>query len=95
MHKIIFSNGTVLETDDAQAAAEVLREDRLGRVYTVAELAERLRIGTPAAYDLIRDGLIHYTCCGGAKNYRTTERDVLEMLTKPEAATRKNLRRAA
>jgi excisionase family DNA binding protein len=42
------------------------------QVYTVSELAARLRISERSAYDLIRKGEIAYCCCG-AKNYRVGE----------------------
>jgi len=88
MLRLTFPTGTIIETDDAQAAAQLLEADRLSRVYTVAGLAERLEIGETTAYALIREGRIHYTCLG-AKNYRTTERDVQELLAKPKALSRK------
>ena len=42
------------------------------QVYTVSELATRLKISERRAYDLIRNGEIAYCCCG-AKNYRVGE----------------------
>lgn len=57
------------------------------QVYTVAELATRLKISIRTAYDLIRNGDIAY-CCAGAKNYRVGEPAVqrFQMGLRPLAA---------
>jgi excisionase family DNA binding protein len=62
MHRTIHRNGTVVE----------LSEEMATRIYTVEELATRLRISRNSAYELIRQGQIGYFCCG-AKNYRVAE----------------------
>jgi excisionase family DNA binding protein len=49
------------------------------QVYTVAELAARLKISARSAYDLIRNGEIAY-CCAGSKNYRVGELAVQHFL---------------
>jgi excisionase family DNA binding protein len=49
------------------------------QVYTVAELAARLKISERRAYDLIRNGEIAY-CCAGSKNYRVGEPAVQHFL---------------
>lgn len=49
------------------------------QVYTVAELATRLKISERRAYDLIRGGEIAY-CCAGSKNYRVGEPAVQHFL---------------
>jgi excisionase family DNA binding protein len=57
------------------------------QVYTVAELATRLKISHRSAYDLIRNGEIAY-CCAGTKNYRVGEPAVQHFLLgrRPQAA---------
>jgi excisionase family DNA binding protein len=61
--------------------------DAAQQVYTVAELAARLRISERSAYDLIRKGEIAYCCCG-SKNYRVGEPAVqrFQMGLRPLAA---------
>lgn len=72
-----YSNGT--KTELAGEAAQM--------VYTVAELAARLKISQRSAYDLIRNGEIAY-CCAGTKNYRVGEPAVQHFLMghRPQAA---------
>lgn len=57
------------------------------QVYTVAELASRLKISERSAYDLLRKGEIAY-CCAGSKNYRVGEPAVQHFLLgrRPQAA---------
>ncbi|MDJ0367415.1 helix-turn-helix domain-containing protein [Hymenobacter sp. H14-R3] len=64
-----YSDGT--RTELASNAAQ--------QVYTVAELATRLKISERSAYDLIRKGDIAY-CCAGSKNYRVGEPAVQHFL---------------
>jgi excisionase family DNA binding protein len=72
-----YSDGT--KTELAGTAAQ--------QVYTVAELAARLKISERRAYDLIRNGDIAY-CCAGSKNYRVGEPAVQHFLLgrRPQAA---------
>jgi excisionase family DNA binding protein len=49
------------------------------QVYTVTELATRLKISERRAYDLIRKGDIAYGCAG-SKNYRVGEPAVQHFL---------------
>jgi excisionase family DNA binding protein len=64
-----YSDGTQMSLSAAAAQ----------QVYTVAELATRLRISERRAYDLIRNGEIAYACCG-SKNYRVGEPAVQRFL---------------
>jgi excisionase family DNA binding protein len=64
-----YSDGTKTELDGPDAKA----------VYTVAELAARLKISERSAYDLIRKGNIAYGCAGN-KNYRVGEPAVQHFL---------------
>lgn len=57
-----YSDGTKTELNGSAAQ----------QVYTVSELATRLKISVRTAYELIRNGEIAY-CCAGTKNYRVGE----------------------
>lgn len=77
MHLTTYSDGTKTE----------LTGNAAQQVYTVTELAARLKISERSAYDLIRKGEIDYCCCG-AKNYRVGEPAVqrFQMGLRPLAA---------
>ncbi len=79
MLRLTYLNGTVLEATDHASQQLLLEEQRQYQVYTVTELAARLRISERSAYDLIRNGEIAYACCG-AKNYRVGEPAVRRFL---------------
>ncbi len=81
MLRLTYPNGTVLEASDEVSQRLLLEESRQQQVYTVAELALRLRISERSAYDLIRNGEIAYCCCG-AKNYRIGEPAVQRFLAR-------------
>jgi excisionase family DNA binding protein len=72
MLRLTYPNGLVLEATDEASQQLLLEEQRQYQVYTVTELAVRLKISSRSAYDLIRNGEIAYACCG-AKNYRVGE----------------------
>ena len=84
MIRFTTQNG-LLEFEDREATLALLKHQQevearakaeaaeLSRAYTVAELAERLRISERGAYELIRGGHIAYFCIGGAKGYRVSE----------------------
>jgi excisionase family DNA binding protein len=86
MIRLTTANG-LIEFEDREATLELLKnqqavdaqalakEAALSKAYSVETLAKRLEVGKRAAYDLIRQGLIGYYCCG-AKNYRVSERAV-------------------
>jgi excisionase family DNA binding protein len=79
MLRLIYPNGVTLEATDEASQQLLLDELRQQQVYTVAELAIRLKISERSAYDLIRNGEIAYASCG-AKNYRIGEPAVRHFL---------------
>lgn len=79
MLRLTHPSGVTLEATD-EASQQLLLEEQLQyQVYTVIELAVRLRISERSAYDLVRNGEIAYACCG-AKNYRIGEPAVRRFL---------------
>jgi excisionase family DNA binding protein len=78
MLRFIYPSGVILEATD-EASQQLLLNEQQHQVYTVAELAVRLRISERRAYDFIRNGEIAYACCG-AKNYRVGEPAVRHFL---------------
>ncbi|MFD1873890.1 helix-turn-helix domain-containing protein [Hymenobacter bucti] len=79
MLRFIYPNGVILEATDEASQQLLLEEQQHHQVYTVTELAVRLRISERSAYDLVRNGEIAYACCG-AKNYRIGEPAVRRFL---------------
>jgi excisionase family DNA binding protein len=79
MLRLTYPSGIILEATDEASQQQLLEEQRQHQVYTVAELALRLKISARSAYDLIRNGEIAYACCG-AKNYRVGEPAVRHFL---------------
>ena len=80
MLRLIYPNGIVFEATAEASCLLLLAEQREYQVYTVSELATRLKISQRSAYDLIRGGEIAYCCCG-AKNYRIGEPAVRRFLS--------------
>jgi excisionase family DNA binding protein len=79
MLKLTYPSGIILEATDEASQQLLIDEQRQHQVYTVTELATRLRISERRAYDLIRGGEIAYACCG-SKNYRVGEPAVQRFL---------------
>jgi excisionase family DNA binding protein len=79
MLRITYPNGVIIEATDEASQQRLLNEQRQYQVYTVAELAARLKISERRAYDLIRNRNIAYCCCG-AKDYRVAEPAVRQFL---------------
>ncbi|MGI4738498.1 MAG: helix-turn-helix domain-containing protein [Janthinobacterium lividum] len=79
MLRLTYPSGAILEATDEASQQLLLDEQQQHHVYTVAELAVRLRISERSAYDLIRNGNIAYCCCG-SKNYRVGEPAVRHFL---------------
>lgn len=79
MLRLTYPIGVILEATDEASQLLLLEEQQQHQVYTVTELAARLRISERSAYDLIRKGEIAYACCG-AKNYRVGEPAVQRFL---------------
>jgi excisionase family DNA binding protein len=79
MLRLTYPSGVILEATDEASQQLLLEEQRHHQVYTVTELAARLRISERSAYDLVRNGEIAYACCG-TKNYRVGEPAVQRFL---------------
>jgi excisionase family DNA binding protein len=79
MLRITYPSGAIIEATDEASQLLLLEEQWQQQVYTVTELAVRLKISERSAYDLIRNGEIAYACCG-AKNYRVGEPAVRRFL---------------
>jgi excisionase family DNA binding protein len=79
MLRLIYPSGVILEATDETSQQLLINEQLQHQVYTVTELATRLKISERSAYDLIRNGSIAYCCCG-AKNYRVGEPAVRRFL---------------
>jgi hypothetical protein len=79
MLRVTYPSGVILEATDEASQLLLIEEQQHHQVYTVTELAVRLRISERSAYDLVRQDQIAYACCG-AKNYRIGEPAVRHFL---------------
>ena len=75
----------LLKNEQSARLAAEAEQAQLSKVYTVAQLAERLGISVRSVGDLLREGRIRYARCGG-KAYRVTELACREFLGDAPAA---------